>query len=325
VLDGVEPGSFTVSASGAALFLRDPAAGSPSELVWVGRDGRTEPLDTAWHGRFEYPALSPDGRSLAVSLRDRTTDLWIRQADGNKRRINHDGAANWRPSWAPDGRSLTFVSVRDPDDQNAVEVYRVRADGNARAERVHKARYGIWETELSRDDQWMVIRLDEEGLDGNIRFRRVAGDTTLAPFITDSSLTLCIALSPDSRWLAYTSNSVGQRIEVFVAAFPSLESVYQISQGGGTEPRWSQDGRELFFESGGRLMAAPVTTGSSFNAGTARPLFSLQGYRRARNRQQYDVAPDGRFVMIRERSGSANRGVVFAEQWLDGLLTRVNR
>ncbi len=325
VLDGVEPGSFTVSASGAALFLRDPAGGSPSELVWVGRDGRAEPLDTAWQGRFEYPALSPDGRSLAVSLRDRTTDLWIRQADGNKRRINHDGAANWRASWAPDGRSLTFVSVRDPEEQNAVEAYRVRADGNARAERVHKARYGIWETELSRDGQWLVLRLDEEGLDGNIRFRRTTGDTALAPFITDSFPTLCIALSPDSRWLAYTSNAVGQRIEVFVAAFPSLESVYQISQGGATEPRWSRDGRELFFESGGRLMAVPVTTGPSFTAGTPRPLFSLQGYRRARNRQQYDVAPDGRFVMIRERAGTANRGVVFAERWLGALLTRVKQ
>jgi WD40 repeat protein len=325
VLDGVEPGSFTLSASGAALFLRDPAAGSPSELVWVTRDGRTEPVDTAWHGRFEYPALSPDGRSLAVSLRERTTDLWIRQADGNKRRINHDGAANWRASWAPDGQSLTFVSVRNPDDPNGVEAWRVRSDGMAGAELVHRARYGIWETELSRDGAWLALRLDEEGLDGNVRFRRVAGDTALQPFLVDTSVTLSIALSPDSRWLAYTSNRVGQRIEIFVAAFPSGASVYQISNGGGTEPRWSRDGRELYFESGGRLMVVPVSTGSAFNAGTPRPLFSLQGYRRARNRPQYDVGPDGRFVMIRESGRSATRGVVYAENWFAELLARVRR
>jgi len=325
VLDGVEPGSFTLSASGAALFLRDPTAGSPSELVWVSRDGRTEPLDTAWHGRFEYPALSPDGRSLAVSLRERATDLWIRQADGSKRRINHDGAANWRASWAPDGLTLTFVSVRNPDDPNGVEAWRVRSDGMAGAELVHRAKYGIWETELSRDGQWLALRLDEEGYDGNVRFRRVTGDTALKPFLVDTLVTVSIALSPDSRWLAYASTRVGQRYEIFVAAFPSGTAVYKISDGGGTEPRWSRDGRELYFESGGRLMAVPVSTGSAFNAGTPRPLFSLQGYRRARNRPQYDVAPDGRFVMIRESGRSATRGVVYAENWVAELLARVHR
>jgi serine/threonine-protein kinase len=104
-----------------------------------------------------------------------------------------------------------------------------------------------------------------------------------------------------------------------------MASVYQVSNGGGTEPRWSRNGRELFFESGGKLMAVAVPPGPSFNAGTPRPLFSLAGYRRARNRPQYDVAPDGRFVMIRETGRSATHGVVYAEDWFADLLARVNR
>jgi hypothetical protein len=273
VLENVEPASFTVSTSGTALYATDPSAGSPSELVWVSRDGRTEPFDSTWHGRFEYPALSPDGTGLAVSLREKTTDLWIRRTDGSKQKVILDGAASWRASWAPDGRSLTFVSVRNPENPNAVEVYRVQTDGSTRAELVHRDRFGIWEAELSRDGQWMVLRLDEEGSNSNLKLRRVTGDTALKPLLVDSSLTLSVSLSPDGRWLAYSSNAVGQRYEVMVASFPGMGSVYQASNGGGTEPRWSRNGRELFFESGGRLMSVAVPPGPSFNPGTPRPLF----------------------------------------------------
>ena len=324
VLEGVEPMSFTMSASGAVLYAQDPSGGSPSELVWVSRDGRAEPFDTTWHGRFEYPALSPDGSALAVSLREHTTDLWIRRADGTKQKVIVAGAASWRGSWSPDGKSLTFVTVRDVTDPNGVEVNRVRADGSARAELVHKDRYGIWEAELSRDGQWLVVRLDEEGSNGNVRARRVVGDTALKPIVADSFQTLSIGLSPDAQWLAYSSNQTG-RVEIFVAAFPSMASVHQVSNGGGTEPRWSRTGRELLCESGGRLMSVAVPPGPSFNAGTPRPFFSLAGYRRARNRPQYDVAPDGRFVMIRETGRLATHGVVYAENWFAELLAKVQR
>ena len=82
---------------------------------------------------------------------------------------------------------------------------------------------------------------------------------------------------------------------------------------------------EIKTESGGKLMSVAVPAGPSFNAGTPRPLFSLTGYRRARNRPQYDVAPDGRFLMIRETGRSATHGVVYAEHWLAELLAKVNR
>jgi serine/threonine-protein kinase len=323
VLEDVEPASFTLSASGAALYSTGSAAGSRAELVWVTRDGRAAPFDSTWRGRFEYPMLSPDGKDLAVSLRDKTTDLWIHRADGTRAKVDAQGAANWRASWLPDGRSLTFVSVGNPEDPNDVTVYQVTTDGSAKAELLQKNQFGIWEAEVSRDGQWLVLRLDEEGSNGNLRFRRMTGDTTVKPLLVDPSLNLSIALSPDARWLAFTSNEAAGQHEVYVASFPDMKSKRLVSTGGGTEPRWSRDGRELYWVSGGKLMAAPVPPGPSFNPGAPRALFSVEGYRRARNRQQYDVAPDGRFVMIREAAGTP--GAIYAENWLAELLVKIKR
>lgn len=323
VIDEVEPTRFTLSASGAVVYSIDPAAHEPAELVWVTRDGRVTPVDSSWRGAFEYPALSPDGSALAVSLRGKTTDLWIRRANGTRQKVIADGAANWRASWMPDGKALTFISIRSADSANAESVFRVQADGSGKAEEILRHRYGIWETEVSRDGQWLVIRSDEENGDGNVYARRLGGDTALVPLLTDPSQTYQIALSPDRRWLAWCSNESGVQNEIYVASFPDMGSKRLVSRGGGTEPRWSRNGRELFFKSGDQLMSVAVPPGPSFLPGDPHPLFSLAGFRAARNRPQYDVAPDGRFVMIRQ-SGRVS-GVVYAERWFAELQARVRR
>ena len=323
LIEDVEPTSFTLSASGAVLYTTGSAARTQAELVWVTRDGRATQLDSTWRGRFEYPSLSPDGKALAVSVRDKKTDLWIRGADGARARVDADGLANWRASWLPDGKALTFVSVVNPDDQNDVAVYQVKTDGSAPPVLLQKDKFGIWEAEVSRDGQWLVMRLDEEGANSNFRLRRMTGDTTVKPLLVDPNFTLSIALSPDGRWLAYTSNEAAQQYDVYVASFPDMKSRRQVSSGGAAEPRWSRDGRELYFVSGGRLMVVPVTPGPSLQVGNPRALFSVEGYRRARNHQQYDVAPDGRFVMIKEPAGTV--GALYAEQWLTELLAKVKR
>ena len=323
VIDGVEPTRFTVSPSGAAVYSIDPASREPSDLVWVTREGRVTPVDTSWRGPFEYPALSPDGSALAVSLRGKTTDLWIRRANGTRQKVIADGAANWRASWMSDGKALAFISIRSADSVDAESVFRVQADGSGKAEEILHYRYGIWETEVSRDGRWLVIRTDEENGDGNVYARRLGGDTALIPLLTDPSQTYQIALSPDSRWLAWCSNESGVQNEVYVASFPDMRSKRLVSRGGGTEPRWSRNGRELFFKSGGQLMSVAVPPGPSFLPGVPHPLFPLAGFRAARNRPQYDVAPDGRFVMIRQSGTAAS--IVYAEHWFAELQARVRR
>ena len=104
--------------------------------------------------------------------------------------------------------------------------------------------------------------------------------------------------SPDARWFAYSTDETGQS-EIFVRRFPMTDEKWRISNSGGQQPLWSRDGKEIFFVAlNGRLMAVPVTTGSSFSAGPPQPLFrtsvTLTGVSR-----QYAVSADGqRFLMV---------------------------
>jgi eukaryotic-like serine/threonine-protein kinase len=323
VIEGVEPTRFALSSSGTAVYVVDRTAEAPSDLVWVTRDGRVEPVDSTWRGRFEYPSIAPDGQSVAVSMRGRTTDLWIRREDGTRQKIIAAGEVIWRASWSPDGESLAFISVPDPA-RAAAEAYIARVDGVGSARQLITHGFPVWEVELSRDGQWVVFRADEDG--GAVRpyARRLEGDTAVVPLPTDRLAGgLQISLSPDGRWLAFASVEASGVPEVYIASFPDMGSRRLVSRGGGHSPRWSRSGRELFFESGGMLVAVAVPPGPVLAPGTPTPLFSLAGFRVARNRPQYDVAPgDQRFVMIRE-PGSAAREVVYVENWFAELEKRM--
>jgi eukaryotic-like serine/threonine-protein kinase len=320
VIEGVEPTRFALSPSGTAVYVVDRTAETPSDLVWVTRDGRVEPVDSTWRGWFEYPAISPDGRSVAVSLRSRTTDLWIRWEDGTRQKIIADGDAIWRASWTPDGESLAFISVSSQAGATSARAFLARSDGAGTARQLLTHGFPVWEVDLSRDGQWAVFRADEEGGAGRLYARRLAGDTTLLPLPADRLTgTNQASLSPDGPWLAFTGAESAGATEVYIASFPDMGSRRQVSRGGGNSPRWSHSGRELFFESGGMLVAVAVPPGPALTPGPPRPLFELAGFRVARNRPQYDVAPgDQRFVMIRE-PGSAAREVVYVENWFAEL------
>ncbi len=322
VIDDVAPTSFTLSPSGSVLYTVASGSGSASELVWVTRDGSVTPLDSAWQGTFEYPALSPDGEALAVSLNDGSTQLWVRQSDGRRLQLTQDGEVNWRPSWTSDGLSLTFLSNRrGGEGPNNYDAFMMPADGSAPAELLLRHTFGLWEAELTPDGEWLVIRSDEDGR-AIVRGQR-RGDTTLVPLVTQGVSTQ-IDVSPDGQWLAYSSAESGIR-EIYLSPFPSMSSRRLVSRNGGTEPRWARSGRELFFKSGNQFMVVELT-GETLTPVTPRPLFSLAGFRSARNRQQYDVAPDDqRFVMIRELGTEARGEVFYVENWFEELEAKVNR
>jgi len=326
VEEGVAPDGFTLSASGSALYTLGTQDLAKSTLVWVSRDGTEAPFAADWTGAFEYPALSPDGSSIAVSVREAVTQLWVRRADGSRLRVSRGDLGSWRPSWTANGAGFAFTTTNGASSEAAAnDVYFSPADGSVPPRLLLDMDVGVWEAEFSRDGEWLVVRADDRASFGVIYARRLRGDTTLAMIYSDSSFNTQIALSPDSRWLAFTSDHSG-RSEIYVASFPDMQVKYPVSQGGGTEPRWARSGRELFFKSHGKLMSLPVAAGTGFAPGNAHPLFSVAQYANAINRPQYDVGPDDRrFVMIRRPVSETRQEVVLVENFPEDLKAKVKQ
>ena len=132
------------------------------------------------------------------------------------------------------------------------------------------------------------------------------------------------AVSPDGRWLAYVSAESG-RDEVYVRPFPNTkDGLWLVSTDGGQQPVWAHSGRELFYTSGGSLMAAQVLSGTTFAVGERRALFSTEGYHEAGRHPEYDVTPDDqRFLMIRDLSGSEQTELIVVENVIEELKANV--
>lgn len=311
---GARATDFGVTADGT-LFYLGGIAGSDREAVWVSRDGKIQQVDPLWKGIFSSPALSPDGKRLAVTDNTETrSDVWVKQLDnGPSLKLTFDGTLNIYPVWTPDGQSITY----DGDDFGSEALWTKRADGSAQAVlQLRQARdpsEGLW----SRDGKWLVIRTSVTvGGSGDILAIRPGVDSVPVSLVATQFGELSPTLSPDGRWMAYSSNETG-RFEIYVVPFPNASAAkWAISTGGGIEPVWSRSGRELYYRSGGNLVTVAVKTNPTFSAGATTVLFSAQGFNQNPNHRQYDVtADDKRFIFVRNMGGTSDRQLVLVDNW----------
>jgi dipeptidyl aminopeptidase/acylaminoacyl peptidase len=333
VLEGVFVTTGTAqlawSPAGALVYLGGTGTAAEREFVRVGRDGAPVPIDTAWHGAYNSFALAADGRRLAVGtgLTSGALGIWVKQLDrGPFTRLTF-GGQDRRPAWSPDGRIVAFV--RDSGNHSAV--FARPADGSGADRMLARLDRAIQEVTWSPDGRWVVVRTDTGGAGvGDLVGVRTSGDTTPVPLAASEFTELHPAISPDGRWLAYTSNESGAN-EVYVRPFPATSGGrWQVSTVGGNQPQWSRDGRELFFASAdGSLVAAQVRTAQAFEVTELRTLFATGGFTGDAFHQSFEVLPDGRgFVFLRERrSGQASSApaIVYAENWFADLRARVGR
>jgi serine/threonine-protein kinase len=321
-VDNDATSQFALSESGVLLY--GTGAGSDSELVWVSRAGLVEPVDPDWRGEFGSPALSPDGRRLAVAIQGTASmDVWVKLLDrGPSTRLTLDGGRNDYPTWTPDGTSVTFTSDRAGP---SFDLWTKRADGSGEPVLEVDDESAVAEPLWSPDGEWFIYRTSTNVRGaGDILGHRRGQDAQPVPLVATGFTELAPSFSPDGRWLAYSSTETGAS-EIFVVPFPNTrDAKWLVSVRGGTEPLWSRDGRELFYRNGQReMVAVRVETDRVFSVGPTSVLFSDADYRRVSARRQYDVAPDGqRFSMIRRVGGGTESRLILVQNFLAELRSR---
>ncbi len=319
-----------IGADGTLLYVkRSPMAGTDgSHLARVATDGSAELLDSARTLRMAGLGgidLSPDGRRVAVNLTDSASgrsDIYVLPVQGGTpTRLTFTGTINIRPAWSPDGRRIMYVSNAGG---GALRLWAKAVDGGE-VPVLLSSRRGIYGGEWSPDGHWIVYRTDA-GVTGNRDILAIAttGDTTPVPLAATPANELAPAVSPDSRWLAYSSNVNGVN-QIFVQPFPQASgAIWQVSSRNGVAPRWSHDGHRLFYQTQqGRMMVADVSTSPTFAVLRERTLFSSTGYLDYIYYHAYAVDPDDQhLIMVALPPSALGRGarVVEVDNWLPAAM-----
>ncbi|MEO6057090.1 MAG: hypothetical protein ABIQ49_09655, partial [Gemmatimonadales bacterium] len=318
---------FTVADDGTMVYLPANLTAGRATPAEVDRTGKGRVLDPSWLGRFNSVTLSPEGRRVAVGMAEGTGGmLWVKQLDaGPLTRLTFDGTINYRGAWMADGKSLSFSSdMHGP----ATFLYRVRADGSGRPERLFPGDTSqVDEADWSRDGHWVAYRTGTIAGVRDIYARRLDGDTSRITVAAGPADEYMPALSPDGRWIAYVSQESG-REEVYVRPFPQADRArWQVSPAGGTSPVWAHSGRELFYlVPGDTLVSASVTGDADFQVTGRQALFSTRPFVFQPWHQAFGVRPGDRtFVMLQRNSSSGpeTRRLTVVLNWFTELATKV--
>ncbi len=304
--------AFDVAPDGSLLYAVGGRLRGKNRVVWVDRDGSSEAL-LEDPGPYSYPRLSPDGTRLALGLDGAATAVGLFDlARGTLSRVAQ-GYHNVDPLWTPDGRRVSFRSNRD----GPYNIYWQVVDGGGSAERLTTS------DSVQRPRSWSpdgkVLAFDQLGTDTGWDLWTLSLDAARnprpEPFLETEADERFAMFSPDGGWLAYQSNESGQ-YEIYVRSFPSPGSKRLVSAGGGTNPRWNPNGRELFDRRGEEVIAVAVAMGSDLELGRPRVLFERAG--------DYDVAPNGeRFVMIEKGASTAPAQLILVRNWAEELMRLV--
>ena len=249
---------------------------APRTLVWVDREGREAPLKAPPRA-YVYPRLSPDGTRVALDIRDQENDIWILDlARETLTRLTFGPALEFFGIWTPDAQAVIFSSGEFGGNLGPRSLFRQAADGTGTVEELTQGA-GL-PFAVAPDGMGLIFRAAgtrwrNRGSRRDLMLLPLAGDRRPQPLLQTPYDELNAELSPNGRWLAYESNESG-RYEIYVRPFPNVTAGrWQVSTSGGTRPLWARNGQELFYESMGALMRVPVTTGSTFAAGTPSKLF----------------------------------------------------
>ena len=303
---GYAGAQFAHSDRGALVYVPGGSVGAELTIQWMDKAGKQQPL-RAVPGDYGFPRFSPDGRRLAMDVRERgQRDVWVYECERDTlHRLTFDHVEDIAPVWTPDGHRIVFASRRA--DKGTPNLYWQRSDGTGLAERLTESkqmqRPASWHpsgrflafTEFSLPTSSYDVMILE--VEGNEASGWKPGKPTA--FLNTSSEEYNPEFSPDGRWLAYQSNESG-RLEVYVRPFPGPGGRWQVSTEGGWGPAWSRTRPELFFQAPDRrIMVAPYAVdGDSFRPEKPR-LWSEARFAVRTDGRNFDLHPDGqRFVGI---------------------------
>ncbi len=292
--------AFAVAPNGTLIYNTGVGA-AQSALTWMDRSGK-ELSRIGEPGVMANPTLSPDGSRVAVDISDlkaNNVDIWIESTTkAANSRFTFDPSEEVVGVWSRDGSMIAYRMAAS----DGTDMYLKPATGLER----EKKRFAISKatmddflpTSWSLDNRQILCTRQTSSGDHLELLPATEGEPTR--FLTSRGNTNNGQISPDGKWVAYAADESGNW-EIYVTSFPEAAGKWQVSRGGGVEPRWRGDGKEIFYISpSGTLMAVSVSGDTNFATGTPSPLFQVHGRAPISSTDifTYDVAKDGQRFLV---------------------------
>jgi len=308
---------MTASQNGILAYQRSGGATGTQQIAWFDRNGKQVQVTGGQDG-YLMTKISPDGKKLAVSIAASnysTANLWVFDlVRGSKSRLTFSSATDSYPSWSPDGKTIVFTSNRD----GTFHLYQMAADGSKAVKPLLVDSFSEAAPDWSSDGRYILFVRRQKDPSAHLEIWALPlfGERKPFPVVQSSFNARDPALSPDGKWLAYTSTEGGIS-NVYVVPFGHGSGKWQISSDGGHSPRWRHDSKELFYVSSDLdLMSANVsTTSGSFSVGKVHTLFQAHMLALSTTSAAYDVTADGKKFAVITATHEPSEPLTLVTNW----------
>jgi serine/threonine protein kinase/Tol biopolymer transport system component len=292
------------------------------QLTWLDREGkpRGNVIDPDARDYSEI-SISPDGAHVAIDRTDSSaaTDVWVYELGRNLGQpLTVNPSADYAPVWSPDGKQIVFASDRD----GRGNLYIKSATGAGAEQLLSKSDEPKTPNDWSSKNGYLIYTVQGSKTKNDLWMLPMTGDRTPKPFLATEFNEGLASFSPDGRYVAYISDKTGMN-EIYVQSFPKPSEEIPISKGGGVDPRWSHDGKEIFYISGRTMKSVSVSTSPTFRVnGLPKALFDaalVQAGAWFRN-NAYDISVDGKgFLATLATNESAEQSITVFLNWQAAL------
>jgi eukaryotic-like serine/threonine-protein kinase len=320
---------FDFSQNGTLVYRSGGAGGGLFTVTWLDSAGKIQPL-LAKPGAYGRPRLSPDGQRLALEVTEGSaSDIWVYDWQRDTMTRLTFNVTDDSPVWSPDGRYIVFRA-------RGAGMSAVRSDGAGTPQPLTQSKNPQYSSSFTPDGKRMAFNERHSAISSDLWTVPIEGDGAglragkPEVFRQTPADERNPSFSPDGRWLAYVSNESGTS-QIYVRAFPDKGGKWQISNSGGLYPKWSRNGRELFFrtEDSRMIMVASYTTkGDSFVADKPRVWSEREIANTGINANNLDLAPDGKRIAAlmpveTPEAQQAQSHVIFLANFSDELPRKV--
>jgi len=303
----------SVSSDGTLVHVRGVIT-RQTRIVWVDRSGQEVGTIGEPEEQWPFPSLSPDDRNVAITASENESyDVWIHDAErGTRTRLTFDAKSRYGAEWTPDGRQVAFNEGSDFPFEVGIKA----ADGTGQRKEIAKG----WGPAFSPDGRYLITTFVDPNTNLDLWITDLQGDGKPAPLVAESGAQFAARVSPSGDYFAYVSDETGAP-QVYMRRFPSGEGKWQVSVKGGLWPRWSRDGRHLYFAFENDILEVEVGQGSAPRLGSPTVVFERKplGWPLLFNWPPgFDVTSDEkRFVLCQAVQGeNVSEGIVVVENWL---------